>query len=428
MQAELLSLLLRCSLAMTVALAIVLLLGPLLRRWLGAVAAYRAWLIVPVVSIASVLPVWSPLQQTALPGVTLEAVRTIAQSVEAQAPSVFVQTLLLFVWVAGAVLVSLMLMRQQFRFVHSLGALEPCGDGVWRATSAHGAPALVGAIAPRIVLPAAFEQRYSPVQQQLILLHERTHLRCHDAEINALAALMRCLFWFNPLLHFAGVRLRIDQELACDARVLRQRPDARRPYAEAMLNTQLADTGLPVGCQWQSSHPLKERIHMMTHPLPGRLRRSIGNVLLAALIGSVGTLAWAMQMPTPSGAAASAATQASGDRDPAFASLQRPKYPAQAMRDRVSGRVLMQIAIDERGIPLTIDVIESQPPGVFDAAASAAAEHWTFQPALKHGVPVAATFIVPVDFALDGEEPAPAPVAKPEPQVLDTLKVRERGH
>ena len=420
MQAELLSLLLRCSLAMTAALAIVLVLRPLLRRWLGAVAAYRAWAIVPAVSIASVLPMWSPLQQAAFSGITLDSVRAIAQSVEAQAPSVFVQTLLLFVWVAGAVLVSLMLMRQQYRFVHSLGALEPCGDGVWRATSAHGAPALVGAIAPRIVLPSAFEQRYSPEQQQLILLHERTHLQCHDAEINALATLMRCLFWFNPLLHFASVRLRIDQELACDARVLRQRPYARRPYAEAMLNTQLADTGLPVGCQWQSSHPLKERIHMMTHPLPGRLRRAFGNVLLAALIGGAATIAWAAQWQTPGGAGTPApSVSTTGDRDPGFGRITRPKYPAQAARDRISGRVMLKIAIDTAGTPTQIDIVESVPPGVFDKAASDAAAGWTFRPALKNGVAVASVFLVPVDFEID--EPPPAAVA--DMPVLFSLNV-----
>jgi len=30
-----------------------------------------------------------------------------------------------------------------------------------------------------------------------------------------------------------------------------------RHYAEAILNSQLADIGLPVGCQWQSSHPMQ---------------------------------------------------------------------------------------------------------------------------------------------------------------------------
>src|SRR4029077_12446784 len=165
---------------------------------------------------------------------------------------------------------------------------------VLRAESTCGCPALVGAIRPRIVLPADFEQRYDGRERELILAHERTHRARGDAQANALAALLRCVFWFNPLVYFAASRFRFDQELACDAAVISRFPEARRSYADAMLKTQLAVLGLPVGCHWQSSHPLKERIAMLKKPLPGRTRAALGAGIAVALTISGTYSAWAV--------------------------------------------------------------------------------------------------------------------------------------
>ncbi|MDZ4814395.1 MAG: TonB family protein [Pseudomonadota bacterium] len=414
MKSELLAALFETTLAMTLMLAIVLPLRLAMRHSLGTVAAYRLWMSIPLVMAASLLPAWTPLRNAALSSNTLATVKVMSAAAQSRAPGADGQTLMVLGWLIGVVLMAVLLTRQQRRFVRSLGSLQAIAHGVYRASAASAVPALIGALPPRIVVPDAFEQRYSPLQQELILLHERTHMRCGDAQINALIAALRCLFWFNPLLHYAAVRIRIDQELACDAMVLRQRPDARRTYAEAMLNTQLADTGLPVGCQWQSSHPLKERIYMMTTPLPSRLRRRIGNVLISAVLGTSVALAWASQSPMP-------ASTGIADREAAFAQASPPRYPEVAARDGISGNVMLSIVIGSDGKPSTINIVQSQPPGVFDVAASAAAAKWTFQPAIENGVAIASEVLVPITFSSDGETPAPA--TTPVPRVLDTLQV-----
>jgi TonB family protein len=96
-------------------------------------------------------------------------------------------------------------------------------------------------------------------------------------------------------VHFAAARFRFDQELACDADVLASFPKQRRTYADAMLKTQLADFGLPVGCHWQTSHPLKERIAMLKHPLPGSVRKKVGLLTVMLLVATGGYGAWAAQ-------------------------------------------------------------------------------------------------------------------------------------
>jgi bla regulator protein blaR1 len=415
MKVELLAVLAEMTLAMSVTLLLVWAARALMRRSLGAVVTYRLWMLVPVAMLASLLPAWAPLSDAAFSPTALATVEVVSQATQAQIAQTGAQAWLLGAWASGAVLMALWLVAQQCRFVRSLGSLQAQGDGVFRASASSSVPVLIGALTPRIVVPAEFETRYTPEQQELILLHERIHLRHGDAQINAVTALLRCLFWFNPLLHFAAALLRIDQELACDALVLRQRPKARRSYAEAMLNTQLADTGLPVGCQWQSSHPLKERIQMMNHPTPSPLRRRLGTLLLATLMGTTAALSWASQTPVSSQAGAA-------DREPAFARVSPPTYPAQAARDGIGGSVLLEIGIDVDGRPSTINIVHSQPPGVFDAAASEAAAKWTFEPALKGGVAIAALVTVPVTFSPD-DAPV-APVSEPGKTVLDALQVR----
>lgn len=110
-------------------------------------------------------------------------------------------------------------------------------------------------------------------------------------------------------MHLAARRFRQDQELACDAAVLRRFPHSRRSYGDALFKTQLADQPLPFGCHWFGSHPLKERIAMLKHPLPNTLRWFAGFVLVTALTVAGGWTAWAAQ-PARVAAPANAVTPA----------------------------------------------------------------------------------------------------------------------
>ena len=119
--------------------------------------------------------------------------------------------------------------------------------------------------------------------------------RADKEAMQALATLLRCVFWFHPLVHVAAARFRFDQELACDAAVVARFPEARRSYGDAMLKTQLAAFGLPLGCHWQSCHPLKERISMLKQTLPGPRRRRVATALVLSLAAAASLAAWAAQ-------------------------------------------------------------------------------------------------------------------------------------
>ncbi|KRA17858.1 TonB family protein [Lysobacter sp. Root604] len=294
--------LLETALASSFAIAVVLLLRRPLRRGFGAAAAYALWALVPVAVVAVLLPAAPARLPLALPvQAMVQAPLTVAAP---QASAIAPAAAVVLVWLAGALLALLALAWQQRRFVRALGVLRARADGSRQADAVAGLPAAIGVLRPIIVVPEDFERRYSIEQQALMRAHEREHIARGDLALNALVALLRCVYWFNPLLHYAVRHYRHDQELSCDQRVIRRHPQARRAYGEAMLKTQLASRPVPLGCHWGHSHPLKERIEMLKHANVSSKRWIAGGALVALLAAATGAAAWSAQPQRAPAAAA----------------------------------------------------------------------------------------------------------------------------
>lgn len=382
---------LQATLALSLALVVLMVLRQALRRVLGARAAYNAWALAPL----SVLAVWlpaperDPAQAAVVAATALEPLLAVVPALPESLP---MQALLIGAWGLGALGMALTFAMQQRRFADGVRRLP----GLPYDETDEAGPAVTGLLRPRIVLPADFRERYSAEEQALVIAHERLHLERGDIPSQALATGLRCLFWFNPLVHAAAARFRIDQELACDAAVLARFPNSRRTYGGAMLKTQLAAFGLPLGCHWQSDHPLKERLAMLKQPLPGPLRRRIGMALVATLVAGAAVTAWATQTP------ASDAPVAPG---PTFREMSPPKFPSSAKNAGVSGRVDVEVQVGVDGRVKDVEVVRSEPQGVFDEAAVAAVYKWTFNPAIDDatGKPVEGRVLVPITFEADGD-------------------------
>ncbi|NZA28229.1 TonB family protein [Luteimonas sp. SJ-92] len=421
--------------ATAVAACLVLMLRRPLRRAFGAGAAYLAWALVPAALLAASLPrpaVDSPLLQALPlhPGVLVGG----AMPLDGQGAGVSdaaSAAALLSAWAVGAVLLGLRLVARQRRFNAALGALRRRPDGAWESSGGQG-PAVVGVWRPRIVVPPDFDARYPKRQAALILEHERVHARRGDVPASLAATVLRCLYWFNPLLHAAAARFRLDQELACDAAVLARHPGAGRSYGYAMLNTQLAVPGLPAGCHWQSSQSLKERITMLGNPQPGVIRRHLGSSMLCVLLAGSAYAVWAVRpaLATASPAAPASSLQAGpaaagAERAPAAARpagagiadagagdggpdsvTPPPRYPAAAVAAKQSGRVVLRLLVGVDGSVKDVVVEASEPAGVFDAATIDAARQWKIAPRMQEGEAIEGWVRVPVTFEIPPEEPA----------------------
>ena len=302
MKTELLRYLFALTMASTLSILVTLAIRRVARLVFGAAAAYSTWVLVPATMLAVLLP--NPHNWGSATGDSLriDSISTLREALGSSlgsslpAPSLDWTLWALSAWAVGAALFVLYLAGLQRSFVNSLGALSG-SRCVLRAERSGGCPALLGVWRPKVILPVDFESRYTRLERLLVLSHERTHLRRGDAVWNALFALLRCLLWFNPLVHLASTRFREDQELSCDAAVIEDHPGSHRTYATAMLKTQLADAALPVGCHWHSLQHLKERLQMLKKSAPSRQRRTCGRVLIALASLLVGFAAWAIEPP-----------------------------------------------------------------------------------------------------------------------------------
>lgn len=297
MRADFLSLLCTSTLVMSVAIVVVWLLRATMRRHFGAQACYAMWLIVPIVAVAVLIPVRA---HDVMPQWTSVATATVTEAVSARLPPIESTSwnplpAMFAAWLIGALTMALLMLLQQRRYLRSLGPLTALGDGIHRAQSPNAGPALVGLLAPKIVVPGDFEARFDADERALIIAHERRHRARGDAWANAIVAAMRSVFWFNPLVHAAARMFRIDQEIACDADVVAVHPDRRRMYATALLKAQFTNVPLPLGCQWTSSLPLRERIVALRAPLHPTMRKRTGTALVIVLMSLLSVTAWAIQ-------------------------------------------------------------------------------------------------------------------------------------
>jgi TonB family protein len=400
MSGAILEALIRANLALAAAIVAVMLLRRPVRRRFGPLAAYLLWLAAPLCGLVSLVPVHAPTTMTA-PAVEFAATAARAVvPVAAKAPAL--PALLLWAWTIGAALTFALFALRQARFVRAVGALTPLdGDpAVLRGQHVDAGPLVLGALRPRIVVPADFAERFKGEARDLVLAHEAVHLRRGDAAINGLAVALQCLCWFNPLVHLAARALRVDQEIACDASVIERHPHARRLYAETLLSTVLTAKTAPLGCHWPAAgpHPLKERLTMLNAASLTPLRRKAGLALVAIVASAAAGAVWAAN-PAPA-VETPVITRPVWTEKPGLEDLAR-YYPAQAKADKVDGRAAIACTVAADGRLDDCTVIGETPAQYrFGDAALQMSRRFRMQPVSADGTPTAGGRVrIPIAFA-----------------------------
>ena len=82
-------------------------------------------------------------------------------------------------------------------------------------------PLAFGLFKKYIAIPQDFEKIFPAGERDLALAHEMAHHKSGDLFANLFAFIFLCLTWFSPLSWYAWTKFRLDQESACDARVLK---------------------------------------------------------------------------------------------------------------------------------------------------------------------------------------------------------------
>lgn len=266
MMAELFALALtRAQIAAAAAVVLIILVRGPVRRLFGARLAYGLWLLVPAAAAAAVFP-------------------SLAETLEMGAPTAplgaSLATRVLAVWIVGGLLLTALIAQQEHAFRR-------------RAARGQAGPAVMGALWPRIVLPADFTTRFNARDRELIQMHERTHIRRGDPIANLAVAACCVLGWCNPLILLGAALVRVDQELACDATVLALRGDVRADYAKALMKAQMGHAASPLACGW-GTHPLLLRVRLLSRREPSRPREIAGFTALSLLGLVTVTAVWSV--------------------------------------------------------------------------------------------------------------------------------------
>jgi hypothetical protein len=122
---------------------------------------------------------------------------------------------------------------------------------------------------------------------ELMLAHEREHVRAHDPLLLGGAALAAVLMPWNPALWWQLYRLRLAVEMDCDQRVLRRHPDVGG-YGRLLLDVAQGDVlgaRLPVTALASPVTSLERRIRTMTMRRPRHVAvRALGLAAITACL------------------------------------------------------------------------------------------------------------------------------------------------
>ncbi|HEY6344038.1 MAG TPA: M56 family metallopeptidase [Bryobacteraceae bacterium] len=140
-------------------------------------------------------------------------------------------------------------------------------------------PIAVGWIRPKILLPSSW-RNWDNDALDVVLTHERAHIRRRDSLIALLARLNQCLFWFHPLAWWLQRNLSLLAEQACDEVCVAARGDRRR-YADLLLEM-AARVKSAQGRVYSHALGMASRVHQRIDRVLDERRRTAGRVTGAA--------------------------------------------------------------------------------------------------------------------------------------------------
>lgn len=292
----LLSLLAKSSLIVICAYA----LGSALKALrIGAAARHLIWL-TAVVAIALL-----PLLALALPPLNIalpyDALGFATPDISTPGEHLPDRSNALWIWVAYAIgafamLARLIVARTQLRALwRRARTYDGRTDDITRLASAGNnaevrisdqnmAPLTWGA---RVLLPADAVD-WPEARRRDVLLHELCHMARRDSLTQMLAAIVRAAFWFSPAVWFALRELRIEQEHACDERVIATGAEGVS-YAQTLVEvaaaSRPASLGMGVSSAMVQPSNLERRVLSILQPERARpLSAARTAVLSAALL------------------------------------------------------------------------------------------------------------------------------------------------
>jgi len=194
---------------------------------IGVSLSYKLWALVPACLIVNNLP----MSLVSIPS------NTFTRYVVGVKPTLGTDHFAtwLTLWAIGVTIITTYVLVHHFATWTSISKRHALHTNAYYSSKAP-MPMLFGFIKPKVLIPFSFKSTFSVKQQALVLEHENVHRKHYDHLWNTLALILAILFWFNPLVWLALKSFRINQELACDNAVLKDKTDKEKlTYAKALV-------------------------------------------------------------------------------------------------------------------------------------------------------------------------------------------------
>lgn len=214
---------------------------------------------------------------------------------------------LLAVWSAGAGATGWIAWRRWVRLRRLLEHASPASSE-WQALAANLAaglslrrppeilavpgrlPPLVvaGRLRPRMLLPTALMGELNGSQRAALLLHELVHIKRGDHLVRMLELAVGMAYWWLPIVGSIGRQLRACEEMCCDAAVVAHLPQARRDYANLLLNVvdfvdPLPRLAVPQGAAMSAATGLEQRLLAILDDAKSARRTSLAGAFAVGL-------------------------------------------------------------------------------------------------------------------------------------------------
>lgn len=279
-------------------------------------------------------------------------------------------------------------------------------EGDVRISARLRSPATFGSI---ILLPPE-SVRWSDEQRQVVLVHERAHVRGHDGYWLWLAQIHAAVFWFNPFAWWLRRRLEILAETTSDDAVVAARHDPVS-YAALLLAFARQPNSRSVAMSVAESNVPGRIERLLARTCPGteisRHTRWLAYAALIPVMLVAGSTSRAIAQPTAPSPIPTAASNGAGSVRISRAPDPDQYYPEAAKQAQVTASVVVEVSVDARGNLVDARVLELLPandPYGFGAAAIAVAR------GAEYSNPLGRTSSIRfmVKFALTSDPPAAA--------------------
>jgi TonB family protein len=286
-------------------------------------------------------------------------------------------------------------------------------DGVSLATSRRiFGPVTMGFSRRLVLLPAKMLSGLGQAEMQTLIAHEFAHIRRNDFLKNAIYELLSLPLSYHPLFWLTRQRIMESREIVCDqmaaevggrnqyarsllrlAALLVEGPPARTPHAIGIFDASLFERRVMKLTEKETS-------------IRGIRRMAIVAACAVFGIATCGSaLALSMRVNAQTAGGDSSAAQAPGVLTvPAEQMTENvltkvtPKYPEDAKKARVKGKVVLDALIGKDGVVKELQVVSG--PDMLRQSALDAVKQWTYKPYLLNGNPVEVKTKITVTYSL----------------------------